>query len=339
MSTAGYTGDYVGVSFANQTCSYSTYFAGCPVGMEQGAWPQSFTNSGDSIVPAPCSLGSVTGDASEPSQVSGVNHAYTYDFGVADAIVLVDDSDATSTTRTVYGKAFKSDASFVIGPGLDNPQTIDFVAYGTDVVNPDAWCYSLAQGWVQWGTVGGALGTTQAPYVPPGGANGDGSSCYANAGWTLTDPVSWVTGALHDLVCLLQSLVDPTQASVTAIENDFGLGSSPVCAGGATATISQWLGCAGAALTVDPVADVGAMKTAADSGSCGSITGAGTNLVVGGVTLNGCTLAADSSSTYYSSGAHSILGWFSTLLSLAVYALAALMIFFLIRRVVSGGAE
>lgn len=276
-------GDFAVADFANNYCVAVSGGTACEAASawnqtHQG-WTLGVAVSTNGVPPsqttaADCTLVSITGPANEPTQVSGSDYVYTIDFvGDVDGIVAIDDNDTSSgTSFSQYGKSFELPViqDYDPGPALDSPQSIEYQAETGDVVNPDFWCE--AQGtWYHWGTYSSIGGLNNPVDTNSGTGNGSGSggafglgTCFASAGWSLTDPVTWVTGALHDGQCILQWLFEPTSSSVQSVEQVFGLSNtSGECTGAVGAT--QWVGCIGKGVLGTPVNDVTAFQSAVDS--------------------------------------------------------------------------
>lgn len=284
VSNGGTTdsGDYAVMYFANNYCDVY-YATACEsvsgFNWSQKGWTLGISATTDGVLPAQgtsadCTLVSITGPANEPTQVAGSDYVYTIDFvGDVDGIVAIDDNDTSSGTAfSQYGKSFELPViqDYDPGPALDSPQSIEYQAETGDVVNPDFWCE--AQGtWYHWGTYSSIGGLNNPVDTNSGTGNGSGSggafglgTCFASAGWSLTDPVTWVTGALHDGQCILQWLFEPTSSSVQSVEQVFGLSNtSGECTGAVGAT--QWVGCIGKGVLGTPVNDVTAFQSAVDS--------------------------------------------------------------------------
>lgn len=172
--------------------------------------PLSLTTNDD--VPAACTLVSITGNTAQPVQQSGVSYGYSIQFGGnADYIIAADDEDTnTADEQTIEGKTFEIPYLKDVdpGPSLTAPQTIDYQAAIGDTVNPHFWCYANDQ-WYDWGTLNNDLGLNPPVPAPNTGTSPDGD-CFAADGWVWDDPVTWVTGALHDGECILEALFVPS---------------------------------------------------------------------------------------------------------------------------------
>lgn len=272
-------GTFAEMYLTNSYCMYYTCSSLSDYDATNDAWVLGVDVTTNGVLPSQtsssnCTLISVTGPANEPTQVSGTDYVYTLDFtGEVDGIVAVDDSDTSSGTAfSQYGKSFELPVlqDYDPGPALDSPQSIEYQAETGDAVNPDFWCE--AQGtWYHWGTYSSIGGLNSPVDTNSGTGNGSGSggafnlgTCFASAGWSLTDPVTWVTGALHDGQCILQWLFEPTSSSVQSVEQVFGLSNtSGECTGAVGAT--QWVGCIGKGVLGTPVNDVTAFQSAVDS--------------------------------------------------------------------------
>lgn len=166
----------------------------------------------------------------------------------------------------------------------------------------EVWAASGQVGALTWYNIGllaSLVSTSQfgATGVAPGGAGsnygsvGGGASsppssfgaCVASSGMSLTDPLSWVTGAMEIGRCTLVVLFVPSKSSWDAVVNEFGFssfgGASGTCGVAppvmVSGTASQWLG-AGFTLIADgPSCAFGAIQSQEAAGATNSFLSQG----------------------------------------------------------------
>jgi len=197
--------------------------------------------------------------------------------------------------------------------------------------------------WVDVGPLAGLLSssgfssTGVAPTYPGstyssagGGSSPPGSfgACVASAGMSLTDPLSWVTGAMEIGRCTLVVLFVPSSASVSSLTNLFGITSNdPTGSVGASA----WLGSMVRILASAPASEVAAVQTVADSGSCYANAPSVPSMTIGGQSIGVCAILS-APSTVTNQNASGWLTFLKDVLSVAIYGGAALLLFGLVRR-------
>jgi hypothetical protein len=319
-----------------------------------GEWTTAVTVATVFGVEPPCQLSNVSGDINEPT--SDGSSVYNFSFswsGDSDALAIADDASTDSSTFTSYGKSFTTDSGFIqafTGDDLSSPQIVSYTPVSGNVVNPHMWCHYGATGpntggtWVDWGTVS-AL-TSAGETTPTGGPSDTGAAagafdlgtCLATSGMSLTNPVSWVTGAAKDTVCVLQWVFVPSSSDIAAAEQQFGVGASNDCSGGAQ-PISAWVGCVASAAVSMPAATVGDINSAAASGSCAdSPAGGASTLGLDGHHIGFCSVLASTSPSAIGGDGEGILGWIADFLTAAVYCLLAFALFHLLRRTLSNNS-
>ena len=187
-------------------------------------------SSADTTV-SPCTLVSVHLPAGPATQ--GVAYSPTFDYaGTVDQIV-VDPNDATSGTIAVAGgppEGVNVDTDSTIVNATGSPQTVSATStnigygLGPTATTTDPVFYCVAGGKVYaWGDgIGGdpssdSGGLAPDPTSPNGGGSFDEGQCFASAGWSLDNPVSWVTGALHDGQCILEWLFIPANNAAAGL--------------------------------------------------------------------------------------------------------------------------
>lgn len=320
-----------------------------------------------------CQLTEVTGDTSMIGQtytsaMSAANQTFSFTFGFTgsvDSIVLVDDSVSSGTQELLWGKEFyTSGASFDFGDGpgsISAPDTFSYSPAVGDVINPDVWCHTGGSGsgaaWIDWGKLS-ALGSSPVNNTPYGtspstgtatqtGGAFDITACFASAGWDLYNPVTWVLGALHDSVCVVEWLFEPSSSSVSSIQETFGLGGSATCSG--ALGIAAWTGCLSKAVIATPSADVASFKSAVDGGSCSnSLLGtsgvwhlqAVNRISAPSASFGMCSVLVDATpgAADSSTGTNSAESLVQELLTAAVYIFAILWLVQFLRRTIRSGA-
>lgn len=282
-----------------------------------------------------------TGQTGDGTTSFDVTVAYE---GSVTGLVAVDDSAPSGTdAETIDGKAFNGLLDYIAGP-VPDPADIEGVPISGDTWNPDIWCDNSGT-WTDWGKVSSLVAN-------PLGAGTTGTdpgtiSCYQTSGMTLTDPVSWITGAWRDGECLIKQLFEPSSASVEAIQETFGLGGSATCTG--ALGIAAWTGCLSKAVIATPSTDVASFKTAVDGGACSNsllgtsgvwqlqavnrISAPSASFGMCSVLLDATPGAADSSS-----GTNSAESLVQELLTAAVYIFAILWLVQFLRKTIRSGA-
>lgn len=298
------------------------------IGGDSAVMPADFFTGGSASPPAaPCSLETETGQWQGDSSSSTEKYPYTFTYvGGADEI-WVDPVDGASSTLSINGEDYGSDSSVVNDPS--SPQTVSVEVVSGHPVAPAFYC-SYGGVTYFWG-VAGASGA-RVPVLPTGdGANGGGSfdlgACFATSGMSLTDPVSWVTGAAQDFECVVQWLFIPSPDDVSALTGLFGVSSDSGGSSGAGA----WIGALGTFTTDFPTSAVSAIRTAADSGSCPTSG----NFTVSGASLNVCNSIAEVGTLSGVSGPWSVI---KDILTAVFLVMVVLALFHLLRRVISGNA-
>jgi hypothetical protein len=202
-----------------------------------GAWGAAlpltfFTGGSGSAGDAPCTLLDVTQSVNPGGKyTSGQSYSWSFVYvGAADQ-VAVDPSDTTGDNvgqiglpsgGTPFG-VFNLGTDSVVVPAPTNALAVVAVTF-TTTGNWDPYFYCEAGGTaVWWGDALTPPSGTPADAPLPGGPGSDGggdsgsASCFAAAGWSLTNPVSWVTGALHDGECILEFLFIPNNVTASAL--------------------------------------------------------------------------------------------------------------------------
>jgi hypothetical protein len=263
---------------------------------------------------------------------------------------LLDPNNGGTATEAILGGGatlWEPDVDWkLIEPGAADSSLVLSVTQTADATTaPTLWCYNeLTSAWVNEGDTssGVIFGTTQG--TGPGGSGGtagDGG-CFdlgehlATSGMDLYNPISWVTGGVKDMGYVIEWTFVPCTSAVTSLENEFGVGTSAVCSGTSKASMSQLFGCMAGGVVVAPAADVAAIQTHADTGSCSDLSGSSTALTVAGSSLNACDLLAATSSSHFSSGATSAMSTVQIIETVSVYIFAALGLVFFIRSTLSG---
>lgn len=157
----------------------------------------------------------------------------------------------------------------------------------------ELWCVYFPGGlnqsnsngtWVDEGPLigsGGLLGSSGPSNPAPPlsqSARPTGAGCLASSGLGLS-PASWLPAVFNASVCLFEWVFVPSQSSLSAIENQFGVSSNSPVVGASSA--SQWLGNIGYMLTVGPAAGAEAIQNAEASGATSSLVDVGPSVTVG----------------------------------------------------------
>ena len=168
-------------------------------------------SSAGSLAGSACVLNSVHGPVATTDLALGKSYAYTFDYSGQVDYIAVDTQDGYGTSIALpslsgaYPTYVSGDAAIAAGTG--SPETLSLTPEVANVVDPVFYCIANGQLY-DWGDAFGAnpvgTGTGVGGLLPPGGVQSSLDACFAAAGWSLTDPVSWVLGALNDGVCILE---------------------------------------------------------------------------------------------------------------------------------------
>lgn len=304
------------------------------------SWPAYPTDYYGTVAPPaqssePCGLLYIqSGITADTQVVSGTNYPVTFNYEGPVSDIVVDPGDNSSLT--LDGKTFASDADVDADPSSSGVDTVSVTPPGGSAgyAGDTAWCYGDGE-WYDWGSIVNGRTITGAA---PGSTNT--TSCVATDGMSLTDPVSWVTGAWNLGVCELGVLFEPSSAAVASVQQVFGLSDTTgECTGAVGAT--QWVGCIGKGVLGTPVNDVTAFQSAVDStGTSCSNSQVGSNSGVFAVdnpltgravdSISFCTVL-DDSVTGGSASTSNTVALFTFLHGLLVAAFWLAMVFVLIR--------
>ncbi len=303
------------------------------------------TTSGD-VKPGNCNVTAVNAQP-EPldGYQAGTHYPVTFTFNSQASEFAIDPNSGAGGALSTFGRGvtqvtLESDAS--VSQAGPSPFTMSFSPGVSGVTDPILYCEDAQGAVYDLGTLSEWTSGSSVCADPANpGCSTEGSfnlgDCFASAGWSLTDPVSWVTGALSDGACVTEWLVIPSQSIVQSTEDQFGVSSSTPASGGDSA--SQWLGTFAGAATSIPTTDVSAMQSYADSGSC-SLPGNGT-ITISGHSFSACDIFTETnpSSSSNSTAVNTGLGIIRDLLSALVYLAAVIGLVGLVRRTLaSGGA-
>jgi hypothetical protein len=303
--------------------------------------------SGVAPAPPPCSGISVQSEGVvSGEQTIGITFTPSSNTGP----FLLDPNNGGTATEAILGGGatlWEPDVDWkLIEPGAADSSLVLSVTQTADATTaPTLWCYNeLTSAWVNEGDTssGVIFGTTQGPGPGGGGGTAGDGGCFdlgehlATSGMDLYNPISWVTGGVKDMGYVIEWTFVPCTSAVTSLENEFGVGTSAVCSGTSKASMSQLFGCMAGGVVVAPAADVAAIQTHADTGSCSDLSGSSTALRVAGSSLNACDLLAATSSSHFSSGATSAMSTVQIIETVSVYIFAALGLVFFIRSTLSG---
>jgi hypothetical protein len=272
-----------------------------------------------------CVLGKVTGPPSDNSLQASKSYGYTFDYSGGVDMIVVDPEDGNPVTQVIPGTGTDVGTDATIASATGSPQTVSIVPTVL-AVDPQFFC--VFNGVVYpWGDAFGGQpqgnGTGLDGITPPTAGSGFSlSQCFAAAGWSLFDPVSWVLGSLHDLLCIAEWAVVPSQSSLSGFTGLFRVSSD----GGTGAVgVGPWIGSLTTFATGFPASEVSSIKTAADSGSCSL----GPTVPVDGHSFTACSaLAAGGGSTSWS--------LIDSIVSVTFLVLIGMALFHLIRRAFSG---
>ncbi len=230
---------------------------------------------------AACTLQYASGYVGDTSDGTTIFSFVVSFLGGASKIVALDDGAAASgTTSVIAGKSFFADQVNLVDNSPTSPEALSITPASGDLVDPHLWCYT-GTAWVDWGVSSTIAGVTS----PPGGVEnlspdqcGDGGafcfvSCFSSTGMSLYNPLSWVTGIAKFTVCGIRWILQPSSSKVTALTNQFGLGSNAPTLGSSSA--SQWLGAGAYLLAEGPYTSMVAIQTAESSGGCSLLDGSG----------------------------------------------------------------
>ena len=321
--------------------------SGPPVG-DRVQVPSTYYTGGaaDGGVYSPCGLISVTGLQKEGlTYSSGQGYSATFHYtGGADQIV-VDPGDLGSATVKI-GVSDTSGTEVDVPTDASIAQAYDGVTVSwspstTGAWDPQFWCVSggVAYWWYDAYTAlqqvppntvqicynAGAGSTTTFAGATPGnlpGASFNLDQCFSAAGWSLTNPVSWVTGGLHDGLCILEWLFVPSLASLTGFVNLFSVSSS----GASSATLGQWFGTLTSWTTSWPSTAVGEVQTAEQTGGCSV---GGPTVSAGAQSFNVCSLVSTAGGVADWSPIKAVVG-------AGFVLMMGLALFHLLRRAVTG---
>lgn len=272
-----------------------------------------------------------TGQTGDGTTSFDVTVAYE---GSVTGLVAVDDSAPSGTdAETIDGKAFNGLLDYIAGP-VPDPADIEGVPISGDTWNPDIWCDNSGT-WTDWGKVSSLVAN-------PLGAGTTGTdpgtiSCYQTSGMTLTDPVSWITGAWHDGECLIKQLFEPSQTQIESLTNLFGFSSAGGGAGtcsstppvATTGSVSQWLGAGFTLVTDGPSCAFGTLQSEEAGGETSTLLSQGDTFSSGGKNYTVSLPAAMSSVT-----SNATISPFVAMILLIDTAILGLMFFFAIFKLV-----
>lgn len=279
-----------------------------------------------------CNLVKVTGPTATQTLQSGKSYSFTFTYtGGADTII-VDSNDGSSPSQAIPGVS--PTAYVAADAGMNDPtgspDTVS-ITPTTNVIDPVFYCV-FAGVLYEWGDAYGAnpvgSGTGTGGFLPCTSGSPCQTSldqCFASAGWSLTDPVSWVTGGLHDGLCILEYLFIPSSGVITSFTDLFSVSSSMSSAQPATA--GQWLGTLTSFIGTWPASAVDSIKSSEEGSGCS----AGPTVSIDGATTSICSqLAAASGTASWTTIDAVVTAVFAVMLGLALFAL--------VRRVVSGNS-
>lgn len=299
------------------------------------------------LAASPCTLVGVdegqTNDDTGGDYTAGQSYSFVFSFQGKVSRIAVDPDDVGAGNDgdggddNYTGNGITSNISFdgdylpqdaVVVDPASSPVTVPVRFTSTGHFDP--WFYCDSAGTLfEWGD------SISADQIPDnnssgeqlgGGGGFDVSACFAGAGWSLFNPVSWVTGALKDGACIVEWLFIPSQSDVSNLTGLFGVNSDdPTAAVGA----GQWLASLTTFATSAPSAAVSALQTGADSGSCPT---AG-NQTIDGASFSVCDSLASVSTVSSVSGPWAVLRDIVTAAFLIGMGLA---LFHLIRRAITG---
>jgi hypothetical protein len=338
-SLTGYTGSaWTGLLRLDAVTCSTTYAWGV-------ALPARFYQGGSATVgAAPCTLISVSqppigtfgGSSPGISMVAGTTYGFTFITQGAAAYLAVDPVDgdppgppddgpggygSAVTGAFFFGGDYLGADTAVAAVNGDGLTTVSVTPTNSGSWDPQFYCGEATGSAFP---LGDALGA-------PSGAGGDVTTsdpatadCFAAAGWSLTNPVSWVLGALHDAQCVVVVLFVPSGSALSSLTGLFGVTSdSPSSALPAGA----WLGGMAGLVSTWPAAAVGSIKTAADSGSCS----VGPTISLDGHVTGVCD-ELSATATALGSGWTVVDG----ILTAVFLLMVGLAVFHLLRRVLSG---
>jgi hypothetical protein len=319
---------YAGAGNGRRTLTLDTVSCGW-VGSVGPSMPSSYFTGGSSTPPVtPCSLVSVSGDATQTGDGSTsypLSVTYT---GPASELVMDPNDGGSIGGLTVHGQPFSGDSKVNTAPSSPWHTSAVF-ASGQSVGNAEFWCYY--QGTWYWGTtVTGVVGG------PPGGAFNLGACLSSSLGsMSLTDPVSWVTGIGSSMGCVLQWLFIPDAAAVSGISTQFGVSSSTPSIG--TDSASQWLGSFVQGVAAMPGTALTSIQTAADGGSC-ALPG-DPSFSIGGHSFVGCdALTGITPGHAPTSGGNTALAVLRDFLTAGFYLEVTIGLFMFLRKVLAAGS-
>jgi len=284
----------------------------CDVG---GTWTN-WGNAGSATVysgttVAGCTFQEATGYVGDASDGSTIYSFVLTFLGGASKIVALDTSQpASGSTESLAGHTFYVDQVLTVDNAPIAPDAIGVTPTTGDIVNPTFWCDSGGT-WTNWGASSSFTGVTP----PPGGVISaspdqcsDGGAfcfltCFSTTGMSLYNPVSWVTGIAKFTICGVRWVLQPSSSKVTALTNQFGLGSNAPAIGSNSA--SQWLGSGAYLLAAGPYTSMVSIQSAEQAGGCSLLDGSG--YAIGTHHFSVCTALASVSSTSSANTAWSVI--------------------------------
>ena len=305
------SGQVVTVSGGSAECVFDVM---TPAQWASNAYPaipsSAFNNWNGTVVYGTATMGTVYGVAapcnvSVDSGVKVMNQqkAYTFTGTVSPgsaglfAVPSVDPSFAVNTPSTVPTNWLSEDVNGTATMGffhmldtLGNTwgMTLDYTTSGSILASAPAvelWCVYFPGGLNQ--TNSGGTWVDEGPLITLynaavsnvyGPSPSTGAGCLGSVSIGI-NPSSWLMAAYQGAGCLLSGLFVPSSASVSAIENQFGVTSNDPAVGSSSAT--QWLGNIGYMLTVGPAAGAEAIQADEQAGATSSLIDVGPSVTVG----------------------------------------------------------
>jgi hypothetical protein len=258
-----------------------------------------------------CTFQEATGYVGDTSDGSTIYSFVLTFLGGASKIVALDTSQpASGSTETLAGHTFYVDQVLTVDNAPIAPDAIGVTPTTGDTVDPTFWCDSGGT-WTNWGASSSFTGVTP----PPGGVVSpspdqcsDGGAfcfltCFSTTGMSLYNPLSWVTGIAKFTICGVRWVLQPSSSKVTALTNQFGLGSNAPAIGANSA--SQWLGSGAYLLAAGPYTSMVSIQSAERAGGCSLLDGSG--YVIGTHHFSVCTALASVSSNSSTNGAWAVI--------------------------------